>query len=121
MTEKTEFIENVKNWVKIDNQIKLINERVKHAREMKHTLMDNIMKYVDEKNITNTKIEISDGELRFCEKKEYQPITFGYVEDCLGKIITDKKQVEYIMDYLRENRKITIVKDIKRNYKSVSS
>ena len=38
----------------------------------------------------DTKIEISDGELAFCERKEYAPLTYKYVEECLQKIITDE-------------------------------
>jgi hypothetical protein len=120
-SQRSKFIENIQKWVMIDSQIKLINEKVKKARETKHRLLDEINTYVDENNIENTKIEISDGELRFYEKKEYQPITFGYVEDSLGKIISDKKQVDFIMNYLRENREITVSKDIRRNYKNRSA
>jgi hypothetical protein len=105
----------------MDNQIKLIHEKVKKAREVKSDLMEKIIKYADENHITNTRIEISDGELRFCDKKDYQPISFGYVQECLGKIIADKKQVDYILDYLRENRRVTVSKDIKRNYKAGSA
>jgi hypothetical protein len=118
---RSKFIENIQKWVMLDSQIKLINEKVKKARETKHQLLDEITTYVSENNIENTKIEISDGELRFYEKKEYQPITFGYVEDSLGKIISDKKQVDFIMKYLRENREITVSKDIRRNYKNRSA
>ena len=118
--KRSKFIENIQKWVMLDSQIKLINEKVKKARETKHQLLDEITTYVTENNIENTKIEISDGELRFYEKKEYQPITFGYVEDSLGKIISDKKQVDFIMNYLRENREITVSKDIRRNYKNRS-
>ena len=119
--EKAQFIENIQKWVQIDNQIKQINEKVKKARELKSELMENIVKYADENNITNTRIEISDGDLRFYDKKDYQPISFGYVEECLGKIIADKKQVDYILDYLRENRRVTSSKEIKRNYKASSA
>ena len=119
--KRSKFIENIQKWVMLDSQIKLINEKVKKARETKHQLLDEITTYVTENNIENTKIEISDGELRFYEKKEYQPITFGYVEDSLGKIISDKKQVDFIMNYLRENREITVSKDIRRNYKNRSA
>jgi len=120
-SQRSKFIENIQKWVMIDSQIKLINEKVKKARETKHKILDEINTYVSENKIENTKIEISDGELRFYEKKEYQPITFGYVEDSLGKIISDKKQVDFIMNYLRENREITISKDIRRNYKNRSA
>ena len=120
-SQRSKFIENIQKWVMIDSQIKIINEKVKKARETKHQLLDEINTYVSENNIEHTKIEISDGELRFYEKKEYQPITFGYVEDSLGKIISDKKQVDFIMNYLRENREITVSKDIRRNYKNRSA
>ena len=120
MVENTraEFISNIQKWVMIDSQIKLINEKMKKAREMKHTLLENVIKYVETNNIENVKIEISDGELKFYEKREYQPITFGYVEESLGKIIPDKTQVSYIMNYLRENREVKTSKDIRRNYSS---
>ena len=120
-SQRSKFVENIKKWVMIDSQIKLINERVKKAREIKHGLLEEINTYVTENNIENTKIEISDGELRFYEKKEYQPITFGYLEDSLGKVISDKKQVDFIVNYLRENREIKISKDIRRNYKNRSA
>jgi TusA-related sulfurtransferase len=120
-TSKQQFIENIQRWVTIDSQIKLINEKVKKARTIKSALMEDITTFAYDNNIENTKIEISDGELRFYEKKEYQPITFGYVEESLGKIISDKKQVEFIMNYLRENREISVCKDIRRNYKNRSA
>jgi len=117
-SSKNQFVENVQKWVIVDSQIKLLNEKIKKIRELKHTLLDNINKYVANNNIENTTIEISDGELRFYEKKEYQPITFGYLESSLGKIISDKKQVDFILNYLRENREIKVCKDIRRNYKN---
>jgi hypothetical protein len=115
-THRKQFIENVQKWVSIDTQIKNANEKIKKARELKSQIMTNIYEYVDNKSLQDTKIEISDGELRFFEKRDYQPISFGYVEDCLDKIIADKKQVEYIMNYLHENREVKLSKDIRRNY-----
>jgi hypothetical protein len=39
--------------------------------------MANIYEYVDKKSLKDTKIEISDGDLKFYEKREYQPISFS--------------------------------------------
>jgi len=120
MTEKNQFIENIQKWVKLDNQIKSVNEKVKRARDVKHQLLANIVGYVESNNLESTKIEISDGELRFYEKREYQPITFTYIEESLGKLISDKKQVDCIMNYLKENREIKISTDIRRKGRSAS-
>ena len=120
MTDKTVFIENIQKWVKIDSQIRAVNEKIKRAREVKTQLLNNIVEYVESNKIESTKIEISDGELRFYEKREYQPITFTYIEESLGKLISDKKQVDCIMEYLRENREITVSTDIRRKSRSAS-
>ena len=118
--EKTKFVDNIQRWVKLDTQIKSVNEKLKKAREVKNQLLNNIVGYVESNNMEATKIEISDGELRFYEKREYQPITFTYIEESLGKLIVDKKQVDCIMDYLRENREITVSMDIRRKGRSAS-
>lgn len=117
----TEFVENIKKWVLADTQLKLIHDKTKLIRENKQELLDKIINHVSANNMESKRIEISDGELRFYEKKEYSPLTFTYVEECLGKIISDKKQVEYIINYLKENRQIKTCSDIRRNYKTRSS
>jgi len=114
--ERRKFVENVQKWVSIDTQIKAINEKVKKARELKSQLIGNIYQYVEKNSLVNTRIEISDGDLKFYEKRDYQPITFGYVEDCLERLLSDPKEVERIMYYLHENREIKVTKDIRRNY-----
>ena len=112
--ERKEFVENIQKWVNIDTQLKSVHEKVKKARETKSQLLSNIYKYVEKKSLEDTTIEISDGELRFYEKREYQPISFGYVERCLETILSDKKQVEYIMDYLHDHREVRTIKEIRR-------
>jgi hypothetical protein len=119
--ERKQFIENIQKWVTIDTQLKTIHEKVKKARETKHQLMARIYEYAEKKSLENTKIEISDGELKFYEKREYQPISFGYVEECLETILSDKKQVEYIMNYLHEKRGVKTSKDIRRVYNEKTS
>jgi hypothetical protein len=116
--EKAKFIDNIQRWVKLDNQIKNVNEKVKRAREVKNKLLENIVGYVESNQLEATKIEISDGELRFYEKKEYNPLTFGYIEKCLANIIPDKTNVDYIIAYLKENRETSTSADIRRIYKS---
>lgn len=114
---KTEFIENIKKWVLLDSQLKIVHEKVKQMRELKQSLLDEIIKYAKENHIDHKKIEISDGELRFYEKKEYQPLSYHFLEENLGKIIKNKDQVNQIIEFLRENREISSYTDIRRTYK----
>ena len=72
-SEKTKLVENVQKWVLIEGKLKEINEKTKKMREMKNQLGKDICNYMTE-NKLNNHIEISDGELRFFEKKEYTPL-----------------------------------------------
>ena len=115
IVSKQELIENIRTWVMYDSQLKIINEKLKKVRENKSQLTKNICDYAIMNKI-QSKIEISDGSLSFYEKKEYSPLTYSYVEKCLGELISDKAQVSYIINYLKENREVTKSQDIKRNY-----
>jgi hypothetical protein len=114
---RQELIEKVQKWVTLDSQLKIVNEKTKQMREMKSQLNSQICDYMTARNMTHNTINISDGELRIHEKKEYSSITFGYVERCLAELIKDKAQVNYIMQYLKDNREISTCSDIKRTYK----
>jgi len=107
------LIENVRNWVVLDQQLHNIHEKAKELRGLKSKITVNICDYIKSNNIT-TNIGISNGELRIYEKKEYKPLTFTYVEKCLNEIIKDTSQTEYIMKYLKDNRELNITQDIKR-------
>jgi DNA primase catalytic subunit len=117
ITTRSEFIENLQKWVIIDSQLKIINEKTKKLRDMKNTMTEKLGQFKSKENIDNT-IKITDGELRFYEKKDYSPLTFGYIEKSLGKIISDKVQLDYVIKYLKENREITTSIDIKRKQKT---
>ena len=109
--------ENITLWVLLDTQLKTINEKTKKMREKKNELSQNICKYIIDNNIKN-KIKIKDGEhlaeIRMYDKKEYSALTFGYIESCLKKLIHDEEQVEYVIEFLKENRGITSSPDIRK-------
>lgn len=113
--DKNKLIENVQKWVLIESKLKEVNEKTKKMREMKTQLGKDICNYMTENNL-NSHIEISDGELRFFEKKEYTPLSFGYIEKRLHEIIADDNQVNFIIKYLKDKRETNTYLDIKRHY-----
>jgi hypothetical protein len=115
---KAQLINDVQRWVLADTQLKQLNEKTKQMREVKSAANANIMLYMKQTNY-NGNIKISDGELRIYEKKEYSPLTYSYIEKCLAKIIPDETHVEYIIQYLKENREVTTNQDIKRIPKKI--
>jgi len=116
LNNKDEFINNIKQWVNLDSQLKIVNEKTKLMRERKTLLNSQICEYASENNIYNKHIEITDGVLKFYKRKEYKPLTYGFVEESLNEIIPNKEHVEFILKHLKEKRETVIHDDIRRNY-----
>lgn len=112
------FASNVKKWVLLDSQLKMANEKMKTLREEKNQLGNKICNHLQETGNSHRKIMIHDGDLKVYEKKEYSPLTFSFLEQHLGKIMTDPQQVNYVIQYLKEQREIKTSNDLKRSYKN---
>jgi len=113
---REQFAEDIKKWVTLDTQLKVVHEKTKQMREMKSDLQTRIYDYMEKANLLDKKIGIHDGELRFIEKKEQTTLSFGYIERCLGQILSEKEQVDYILQYLKEKRETQVIKELRRTY-----
>lgn len=110
---RDKFTALIQKWVIADSQLKMLSDKTKQIRDIKQQLTEDICKYAEDNNI-NKKIQISDGELRIYEKKEYSTLSFSYLEDCLEKVIQNRDHIDYILQYIKDNREIETVFDIRR-------
>jgi hypothetical protein len=115
LVTQEEFIQAIKKWVATDNQLRILNSRTKEAREHRQLLTQQIHQYVEDNNLDYPSIEISDGELILCEKREYSSLSFSYIDRCLSQLIKEPSHVERILNTLRENRECYLVPDIRRS------
>ena len=106
----------VQQWVLIDNQLKILNDKAKELREKRTTVSQNLLTYASTNNLSSSAIKISDGKLKFTNTKMYEPLTFKYIEKTLGEVIKNESQVKIIMEHLRLKRETKIVSEIKRLY-----
>lgn len=118
--QREEFITDVQKWVLLDTQLKIVNEKTKKMRELKSTITKQICDYIDTNKLRTT-IDLNDGELRIYEKREYSPLSYSYIEECLGKIIKNPDHIAYIIRYLKDNREIKITHDIRRTFDHTAS
>ena len=109
------FEDNVRNWVPIDNQLKILNEKTKILREEKNALGKSLNQYIETENLHNATIEISDGKLKFQNTKLCQPLTFKLIEQCLHDLMPED-QVKQVIKYIKSKRETKIINDIKRSY-----
>jgi hypothetical protein len=110
------FQENIKKWVQLDSQLKVINDKAKDVRTQRNELSDDIFDFVETNNLSASTIKISDGKLKFAQTKQTAPISLGFLENCLSEIIKNEEQVTKIMEYIKQQREVKYVADIKRVY-----
>lgn len=108
------FEENIQQWVALDNQLKLLNEKIKDIREKKNKVYERMTPYIEQNDLNNATVQISDGKLRFVNSKVYIPLSFRYIEKSLGEVIRNENQVKQIVNYLKEKREVKVVSEIKR-------
>ena len=96
--------------------MKVLGDRMKELRDKKNTLSQSINTHVENSNLTNTSVQLNDGQLRFVNVKETQPLTFKYLETCLSEIIKNEEQVKKIVEYIKNKREIKYIPEIKRIY-----
>jgi hypothetical protein len=109
---------SIQSWVELDNELKKLNDKVKEIRTRKNDVEDKIMVYVENNEMNNSVVNISDGKLKFCETKQTSPLTLGFLEKCLSEVIANQSQVKQIMDYIKGKRETKVVPEIKRYYNS---
>jgi len=97
-------------WISFDNELKLLNEKIKQLRNKKHELEEKLFA----KHAINSSVKVGDGALKFTHTRTATPLTFKYLEKSLGEIIKNEAQFKLIMNHIKNQREITLVPEIKR-------
>ena len=110
------FEQQIQQWVSIDNQMKILSEKMKELRDKKNHVSEQINNHIETEQLSNASVKINDGQLRFVKVKETQQLTFKYLETCLSEIIKNEEQVHKIVEYIKNKREIKYIPEIKRYY-----
>ena len=108
------FEQQIQQWVALDNQLKQLNDKAKELRDKKTALSESILEEAETSNKLTATIQLNDSKIKFANTKVAQPLTYKYLETCLNEIISNKEQVEQIIEYVKNNRTSETVQEIKR-------
>lgn len=110
------FQENIKDWVTIDNSIKIATEELKQMKTKRSEISDTILDFVETENLNSTTININNGSLKFGTVKQSNSLTLTYVKSCLEQCISNEDDVNSIMDVIKSSREVKVSSEIKRFY-----
>lgn len=110
------FVDNIKKWVAIDDEIKTINASLREKRDQRNRLLSSIIQHKTDNGLEGKSIKYNNQTLKFTVTRQYQTITYDFLKTCLSDLIEDDDQVEVMMKYIKEKRDFKNVEDIKRFY-----
>ena len=112
----------IKKWVGLDNQYKKLYAQISQVREEKNNIEESIFNYYNLKNCNYPLINISDGKLILTQLKQYNVLSYKFLEDCFKEFFKDYengKSIENeLIEFIKSKRTFKTNNSIKRTYKT---
>ena len=115
MTTKEHLVNNIKEWIHYDNEIKKLKKEVKIRKEKQKKLTDDIVKVMKSKEIDC--FDLNDGKLIYSQSKTKQTINKQHIMNCLEKYFKengDENMITDLTNFILENREIKVKETIRR-------
>jgi hypothetical protein len=110
---KEQLVNNIKEWIKIDNEIAQLKADIKERTQKKKLLTENLVTVMKTNSIDC--FDINDGALIFKKNKVKKPITGKTLLTALKNYYkTDEKMAEDIAKHVLDSREEQIKETIKR-------
>jgi len=113
---KEELISNIREWIKIDNDLNNLKKEIKNKTTQKKMLTDNLVNVMKINSIDC--FDINGGALVYSQRKTKKAISGKYLLLQLEKYYKDQPDVaKDLTQHLLDNREENIKEDIKRKVK----
>ena len=110
---KEEMINNIKEWIKLDNDIVKAKTDIKEKTARKKTLTDNLVVIMKTNAIDC--FDINGGALLYKQKKTKKPISAKYLLAELQRFYKDQPEVATdLTKQILDNRELTVKEEICR-------
>lgn len=107
------LIQNVREWVRIDNEIRKLQSEISTRRQEKKALNTVLMDTMKSNNIDC--FDLNDGQICYTKKNVKKPINNKILLDILTKYYKgDSVQASEINEYIKENRSEVTKENITR-------
>lgn len=134
-----QYIELIKEWVKLDNVIQVNQEEVKKAKEdakkleervsaqveQKKNIETEIINYIQSNKLENIQLKISDGVITFGKKTSQKPMSQKFLRETMQKYADENPdeniQFEKILEFIGNNIEKKTTYEINRLIKPPAS
>ena len=109
-----EFKEDVQLWLKLDDDIKKLNEAMKERKNKKNEITPKLLDFMENHNIND--LNTNDGNLKFQKSLRSKPLSKKYLINRLGDFYKSMEKSEKVVNFIYNNREKTEISNLKRVY-----
>ena len=113
MTTKEELVNNIKEWMKIDEEMKVLQREIKERRTKKKILTATLVDIMKTNEIDC--FDMTEGKISYTKNNVKQPLSKTYLMECLEQYFKENPDVEAgdVTNFVMENRKVKITEGIR--------
>jgi hypothetical protein len=116
MEENDHLIDNVKQWLNIDNEIKTLQKEIKERRKIKKTITASLVDIMKNRDIEI--MSTSDGELIRTSRKVKSALSKKHLLQSLSTFFkNDDEIIGKLSNYILESRPEKTLENIRRKIK----
>ena len=103
---KDELVGNIKEWVSIDKEIKVLQSEIKQRKDRKKQLTSTLVSIMKTNDIDC--FDINNGKILYTTNKSRSPLNKKHLIDCLTEHFADSSQetVQELTKFILESREV---------------
>jgi hypothetical protein len=113
METKEQLVKTIKDWVKMDNEIRSLNKEINNRKNEKKKLSTLLIETMKKNEIDC--FDIKDGQICYTKKNIKKPITKKVLMDILSNFYNgDISKASQLNNYIIDNREEVVKESIER-------
>lgn len=114
------YADKLKDWIELDNQALQLKTSMTELNEKKKGLEEDILQYVEQNNLENITVCLTEGKLKFPKVSVKQSLSMKYLKAAFtkyneGNTVNGQIDVDDLCKFLMENLETTSKVSIKRS------
>ena len=115
MDDRSHLIDNVKEWMHLDNELKTLRREMKERRNKKKEITKALVSVMKTNEIDC--FDITDGQLIYSKKNVKKPLTKKHLLTSLSNYFKDNSHmVKELSGFIMNSRESNIKEDIRRKF-----
>lgn len=111
--QKEELVHKIKDWVRIENEMKMLQKELKSRREEKKQLTENLVQFMKQHEIDC--FDMKEGKILYTQNKIKAPLSKKHLMGCLQQYFEKHPSIDAneVIEYVLEKRDIKVKEGIR--------